>query len=68
MTKWLSIAEAARQFNYHPEHVRELVRAGQVKARKVVSVWQVDQASLAAYVRRARKRGGKTGRKKAVDF
>jgi len=68
MAKWLSIAEAARQFDYHPEHVRELVRVGRVKGRKIVSVWQVDEASLAAYIRRARKRGEKTGRKKAVDF
>ncbi len=61
---WVSVNEAAQEFNYHPEHLRELIRAGKIKARKFATVWQIDRASLTAYIRQARKKGEKTGRKK----
>lgn len=64
MAEWISVTEAAREFGYHADHLRELIREGKVKARKVVTVWQIERASLTAYIRKARKRGEKTGRKK----
>jgi Helix-turn-helix domain len=65
--EWLSITEASNLVDYHPDHLRELVREGKVKARKIVTVWQVSKSSLFAYVRERERRGEKTGRKKTVD-
>ncbi len=64
MTKWISVTEAARLSNYHPEHIRELIREHKIKARKIVTVWQVDLTSLEDYLRRLEKRGEKRGPKK----
>ncbi len=64
MTEWISVTEAANLSGYHPEHLRELIREGRVKARKVVTVWQIDRVSLLAYVRKAEKLGAKRGPKK----
>lgn len=65
MAEWISVSEAARQYGYHPEHIRELVREGRVKGRKIITVWQVDRASLQGYIRKAEKLGKKRGRKKS---
>ena len=64
---WLSITDASRLVGYHPDSVREWAMAGKVKARKVVTVWQVDRSSLLAYVRQAQEHGEKRGRKKKID-
>lgn len=56
---WISVTEAAKLSGYHPEHLRELIREGRIKARKVVTVWQIEQASLLAYIRAAEKSGDK---------
>ena len=64
MAEWISVTEAARLGGYHPEHLRELIRSGRVKARKIVTVWQIDRASLQAYIRAAEKLGAKRGRKR----
>jgi len=63
MAEWITTSEAAKLIGYHPEHIRELIREGKIKARKFGIVWQVDQASLLAYLRTAEKRGEKRGRK-----
>jgi excisionase family DNA binding protein len=60
---WITTAEAARLTGYHPEHVRRLLLAGKVEARKFGPTWQVSRASLLAYVRKAEKRGKKRGPK-----
>lgn len=65
--EWLSITEASKLVDYNPDHLRELVRARKIKARKVVTVWQVSKSSLLAYIREQAKRGEKTGRKKTID-
>ncbi len=59
MTEWIGVTEAASLSGYHPEHLRELIREGKVKARKVVTVWQIDRASLEAYKLAADKSGDK---------
>lgn len=64
MVDWISVTEAAREFAYHPDHLRELIRTGKVRARKVVTVWQIDPASLAAHIRKAERLGAKRGPKK----
>ncbi len=64
MAKWISVNEAAHLTGYHAEYIRELIRLKHIKARKIVIVWQIDQASLMAYAQRAdgsgdRRRGAK---------
>ncbi|MBI3242330.1 MAG: helix-turn-helix domain-containing protein [Chloroflexi bacterium] len=61
---WITTKQAAELSGYHPEHLRELIRGGKVKARKFGIVWQVDRASLLAYLRKVEKLGAKRGRKK----
>ena len=34
MNDWLTVAEAARQLDYHPNHLRRLLRSGAVSGRK----------------------------------
>lgn len=63
MTEWIGVTDAARLSGYHAEHIRELVREDKIKARKIVTVWQIDKASLLAYLRKAKQRGAKRGPK-----
>lgn len=60
MSKELSVKEAAELTDYNEHTVYKLVQAGKVKARKVVSVWQIDKADLLRYVERMKQdpRGG----------
>ena len=52
---WITTQQAAELSGYHPVHLRRLIQAGHVKARKFGIVWQVDRASLLAYMREAEK-------------
>lgn len=61
---WISVSDAARMSAYDADYIRKLIRAGKVKARKVVTVWQVDRASLAAYLKATGQMGQKRGPKK----
>ena len=61
--EWLTISEAAKLSGYHPETLRELVRDGKIKGRKVSIVWLVDRESLLAYLAKAKASGEKRGRK-----
>jgi len=66
MPEWISVTEAARLTGYTVYHLRELIKAGTLKAKKVVIVWQIDRASLESYARKQEKRGKKRGPKKRV--
>jgi excisionase family DNA binding protein len=63
MPEWITTAEAAKISGYHAEHIRKLIKSDRVKARKFGQVWQVDRASLLAYVRKSEKSGAKRGPK-----
>lgn len=52
--KWLTVNEATKLSGYHPEHIRELVRAGKLIARKFSIVWQIDRESLLRYLAEAK--------------
>ena len=67
MAEWISITEAAKISGYHKDTVRELAREGRIKGRKFVTVWQIDRASLQAYLKRAEIMGEKRGPKKKID-
>ncbi|MBM3130606.1 MAG: helix-turn-helix domain-containing protein [Chloroflexi bacterium] len=60
---WISISEASKQSGYNRAHLRELIRQGRIKGRKVVTVWLVSRSSLTAYLREQSERGEKRGRK-----
>ena len=63
---WISTSEAVKLSGYHVEHLRELMRYGRIKARKVVTVWLVSRSSLERYLREQAERGEKRGRKPSV--
>jgi excisionase family DNA binding protein len=48
-TDWISVSDAAKLTGYHPEHITRLIRQGKLKARKIITVWQVSKSSLLAY-------------------
>jgi excisionase family DNA binding protein len=58
-TDWITTTEAAQLSGYHPEHIRRLVRSGDVEARKFGIVWQVNKTSLLAFVNAAAKSSDK---------
>lgn len=60
---WLTVQEAAKESGYNPEHIRRLIRDGEVTARKVSIIWLVDRKSLLAYMKKAQTWGKKRGRK-----
>jgi excisionase family DNA binding protein len=63
MLNLLSVNEAAELSDYHPEHIRRLIREGKIKAQKFASVWQVDRYSLQLYIRKVEEMGDKRGPK-----
>lgn len=63
MGTWLTLKEAATLAHYNLDHLRELLREGKVKGRKVVTVWLVSRSSLERYLREQSERGEKRGRK-----
>lgn len=50
---WITTEEAAQLSGYHPEYIRELIRAKKIKAQKFAVVWQVSRKSLLSYVKMA---------------
>lgn len=51
--QWITTAQAVELSGYSIQYVRRLIREGKVKARKFGPVWQVNRASLLAYVKAA---------------
>lgn len=52
--EWLTTQQAADLTGYHMVYIRDLVRAEQIKGRKWGQAWQVNKASLLAYVEAAK--------------
>ena len=50
---WITTKESAELSGYHPDHLRRLIRAGEIEARKFGIVWQVSRQSLLAYLEAA---------------
>lgn len=50
---WITTREAIELSGYHPDHLRRLIRAGEIKARKFGIVWQVNRQSLLSYLKDA---------------
>jgi hypothetical protein len=57
--KWITTTDAKALTGYNAEHIRRLVRAGKIKAKKWGKEWMIEQNSLLAY-RESEGRGPKT--------
>lgn len=64
MEEWLTTYEAARVADLDPDYIRKLARAEKIHARKWGQSWQVQRASLLAYMKKSRRLGGKRGPRK----
>jgi excisionase family DNA binding protein len=65
LEEWLTTEEAAEVSGYHADHIRRLIRAGRLKARKFGPVWQVSRTGLREYLETTEKLGAKRGPKRA---
>jgi excisionase family DNA binding protein len=63
MADWITTSEAAEMSGYTPRRIRQLIEERQIEAQRFGDVWQVDKASLLAYMRKAEKLGEKRGPK-----
>lgn len=64
MEEWLTTYEAARLADLDPDYIRKLVRSEKIKARKWGQSWQVQRASLLAYLKKSKGLGKKRGPRK----
>jgi excisionase family DNA binding protein len=62
---WLSTNEAAEISGYHPNHIRRLIRAGEISARKWGAALMISRQSLIEYMKKAETQGGKRGPKQS---
>ena len=63
---WLTTKEAAEYSGYHYEHIRRLIRAGEISARKWGNAWMVSRESVQQYLEKVESQGGKRGPKSDV--
>lgn len=63
LSGWLSTKEAAELAGYHPDHLRRLIRAGSVTARKWGNAWMISRESLLAYLLKIDSEGARRGPK-----
>lgn len=60
---WISIREGAELTGYTRDYVRDLAARGNLKAKKVVTVWLVSRKALLEHKRKAEQMGEKRGPK-----
>jgi excisionase family DNA binding protein len=46
MARPLTVQEAAEQLGYHPDYVRQLLRAGRIKGEQIGQVWLIDRQEV----------------------
>lgn len=64
---WITTQEAVELTGYNPDHLRELIRSGRIRAKKFGQVWQVSRTDVLAYLKAAgksedKRRGPRIGR------
>jgi excisionase family DNA binding protein len=57
MPTWITVNEGVELSGYHADHLRRLIRAGEITAVKKGNAWWVDKESLVAYIEDARESG-----------
>ncbi len=68
MANWITTQEAIELSGYHPDSLRRLVRAGEIKAKKWGREWMIDKRSLTTFLKNQAELGAKRGRKKSIDI
>lgn len=63
LTDWLSTQEAVKLSGYHPDHIRRLIRSGEVIARKWGNAWMINQESFLQYLHKMETQGERRGPK-----
>lgn len=58
---WITTKEAAAESGYHRDHIKRLIRAGAIDARKWGNAWMVSRESLLRYMALAETKGEKRG-------
>lgn len=61
--EWISTAESAQISGYHPNHIRRLIRSGEIHARKWGSALMVSRESVLAYLAKMETQGHRRGPK-----
>ena len=51
--EWITVGQAAKLTGYNEEHVRRLLRQGEIQGQKFGIVWQVNRESVLAYLNKA---------------
>jgi len=72
MADWLSVDEAAELSGYNAQHLRRLIRSGQIKAQKKGLMWWIEKKSLLTLITEAGKsedqrRGPKGHKLSSID-
>lgn len=57
MPEWITVPEAAELTGYHANHLRRLIRAGDIHAEKRGGHWWVDRKSVEDYLAKVKKAG-----------
>ncbi|MGA7193599.1 MAG: helix-turn-helix domain-containing protein [Anaerolineales bacterium] len=52
--KWITVGQAAKLSGYNEEHIRRLLRNGEITGRKFGILWQVNHLSMIAFLSKAR--------------
>ncbi len=56
---YVTVGEAAKRLNIHPESVRRLIRTGKLSARKFANTWLIERAMLEQFANHYDPRPGK---------
>lgn len=59
----ITVTEASEISGYHPDYLRQMIRAGEIQARKFGTVWAIKRESLLEFLRRREAEGEKRGPK-----
>ena len=66
MDDWLTVEEAAQLANYHPDHIRRLLRAGTLAGKKWGQAWMISKSDLEDHLKKKEGQGERRGRKKEI--
>lgn len=56
---FVTVSDAAKRLNIHPESVRRLIRQGKLPARKFANTWLIDASTLEQFASNYDPRPGK---------
>jgi hypothetical protein len=60
---WITTVEASNLSKYHLDHLRRLLRNGDIQGKKWGNTWMVSRMSLVTYLRKMESKGARRGPK-----